>query len=117
MIDVESKVSNDSIEVNNVVEDFDEALVHSSNDSNASYQFMLTTVDNPFDPFEDFDNWFHYDCEKGYYSCSILARITNLPHNLSEIEIERETEKAIDEFVKNDVLDLFKKVSKKLDTA
>ena len=27
---------------------------------------MLTTVDNPFDPFEQFTSWFMFDEEKGY---------------------------------------------------
>ena len=25
----------------------------------------ITTFDNPFDPFEQFDSWFLFDCEKG----------------------------------------------------
>ena len=30
----------------------------------------LTTFDNPFDPFEQFNSWFMFDCEKGY-NCRI----------------------------------------------
>ena len=26
----------------------------------------LTTVDNPFDPIDNYDEWLHYDEEKGY---------------------------------------------------
>ena len=36
---------------------------------------MLTTVDNPFDPFEQFTSWFMFDEEKGYHTCSYLGRI------------------------------------------
>ena len=31
---------------------------------------LLTTVDNPFDPIEQFTSWFMFDIEKGYNSCS-----------------------------------------------
>ena len=36
---------------------------------------MLTTVDNPFDPIKQFDQWFLFDVEKGYNSSAYLARI------------------------------------------
>ena len=36
---------------------------------------MLTTIDNPFDPFEQFTSWLLFDEEKGYHSCSYLGRI------------------------------------------
>ena len=29
---------------------------------------MLTTIDNPFDPIEQFTSWFMFDNEKGYNS-------------------------------------------------
>ena len=71
---------------------------------------MLTTVDNPFDPFEQFNDWFMFDIEKGYYTCSRLARVTNLSDTMSTVEIERENERAIDEIIKYDFLDVYKKV-------
>ena len=36
---------------------------------------MLTTFDNPFNPFEQFVQWRLFDIEKGYYTCEYLARI------------------------------------------
>lgn len=36
---------------------------------------MLTTVDNPYDPFTHFDEWMAYDMAKGYNTCSYLDRI------------------------------------------
>ena len=62
-------------------------------------EFMLTTIDNPFDPFEQFTSWFLFDVEKGYYSCSRLARIVNLSDELSEKEADEEIERAIDEII------------------
>lgn len=72
----------------------------------------LTTVDNPFDPFEQFNDWFEFDIEKGYYTCSRLARLTNLSDDMSEAESNKEIERAIDELIKYDVFDVYKKVIK-----
>lgn len=47
---------------------------------------MLTTVDNPFDPFEQFTSWFLFDTEKGYNSCSYLARIARTSDQFTEEE-------------------------------
>lgn len=75
----------------------------------------LTTVDNPFDPFEQFDKWFQFDVEKGYYSCSRLARIAKIEDDFTQIEIESEIERAIDEIIMYDPLGIYKKVSRELD--
>lgn len=75
-------------------------------------QFKITTNDNPFNPFEDWDNWFLYDMEKGYGSCSVLDRIVRIGDDFTEIEIAQEVERAIDAIVKHDFTDTFKKVSK-----
>ena len=73
---------------------------------------MLTTIDNPFDPFEQFTSWFLFDVEKGYYSCSRLARIANLSDELSEKEVDEEIERAIDEIIKYDFMNIYKKVKR-----
>lgn len=72
----------------------------------------LTTFDNPFDPFTQFDSWFAFDVEKGYYSCSRLARVAKLSDEMSEKEVSEEIERAIDEIVQYDFLNIYKKVYK-----
>ena len=74
---------------------------------------MLTTFDNPFDPFEQFDSWFQYDCDKGYNSCSYLARIAHTSDQLSDAENEKEIERAIDEIIFYDFMNIYKKVKQK----
>ena len=69
----------------------------------------LTTHDNPYDPFEQFVQWYLFDCEKGYYTCSKLARLAQLTDDMSSVEQERETERAIDEIIKYDFLNIYKK--------
>ena len=61
---------------------------------------MLTTFDNPFDPFTQFDLWFQFDEEKGYHSCSYLGRIAKTSDSLSDSENDKEIERAIDEIIK-----------------
>lgn len=74
---------------------------------------MLTTVDNPFDPFEQFTSWFMFDEEKGYHTCSYLGRIARTSDQLSEEENELENERAIDEILKYDFRNIYKKVVQK----
>ena len=73
---------------------------------------MLTTTDNPFNPFEDFSSWFMFDIEKGYNTCGRLMRIANIPDDFTEQEEDEEIERAIDTIIKYDVLDIYKKVTK-----
>lgn len=74
---------------------------------------MLTTFDNPYDPFEQFDSWYMFDQDKGYNTCSYLARIARTSDQLSEEENELEIERAIDEIIKYDFRNIYKKVTMK----
>lgn len=71
----------------------------------------LTTVDNPFDPFEQFTSWLLFDKEKGYNTCEYLARIAHTSDQLSDEENDAEVERAIDEIIKYDIFDIYKKVT------
>lgn len=73
-------------------------------------QATATTVDNPFNPFDDFDSWFRFDIEKGYYTSSKLGRLTKLTENMTEKEENEEVERAVDELIKIDPLDIYIKV-------
>ena len=71
---------------------------------------MLTTIDNPFNPFTQFDEWFAFDESKGYHTCSYLARITKGSYELSEADDVLAQELAIDEIIKINVLGIYRKV-------
>lgn len=77
---------------------------------NGSY--ALTTFDNPFDPFEQFSDWFRFDVDQGYYSCAYLARIAKTSDQFSDEENNQEIERAIDEIIKNDFRNIYKKVKR-----
>lgn len=77
-------------------------------------QCALTTIDNPFNPFENFSSWFEFDIEKGYYSSSKLMRVANVTDEMSSVEEDEEIERAIDKIIKNDFTNTYKKVSQTL---
>ena len=72
----------------------------------------LTTFDNPFDPFEQFTSWFLFDTEHRYNTCGKLARIAKSSDNFTEKENDEEIERAIDEIIEYDFLNIYKKVYK-----
>ena len=73
---------------------------------------MLTTIDNPFDPFDQFDSWYRFDMDKGYCSCSYLARIARTSDQFTDKENNQEIERAIDEIIKYDFKNIYKKVTR-----
>ena len=73
---------------------------------------MLTTIDNPYNPFEQFESWFLFDTEKGYNSSSYVARIAKLTDDMSEPEKDIEIERAIDEIIKYDFTNMRKKIKR-----
>lgn len=75
----------------------------------------LTTIDNPFDPFDQFNEWYRFDTDQGYYSCAYLDRIARTSDQLSDEENNREIERAIDEIIKLDLTKKYKKVKKKVE--
>lgn len=75
---------------------------------------MLTTFDNPFNPFDQFEEWFLFDVEKGYNSCGKIARIANFSEDMSDKEYLEETERAIDAIILYDPLNIYKKLKKEV---
>lgn len=76
--------------------------------------FYLTTIDNPFDPAEDFDNWYRFDMDHGYCTSELLMRIAIQSPLLTESENEHEIEVAIDSIIDVDFLHMYRKVVKDL---
>ena len=76
---------------------------------------MLTTLDNPFDPFDDFTSWYMFDCEKGYNTSSRLARSANIDSEMTQKEVDEELDRVMDLICKYDFEGNYIKVNKKKD--
>ncbi|HEY6021400.1 MAG TPA: hypothetical protein VIY48_16290 [Candidatus Paceibacterota bacterium] len=72
---------------------------------------MLTTTDNPYDPFTQFDEWYAYDTASGYHSSALLARVIRTSDDLSEADQSVAIEDAIDEIVRENVSGVHRKVT------
>ncbi len=73
-------------------------------------QSMLTTVDNPFNPFTQWDEWFAFDESMGYKTTAFLARVVNTSDQISDADQEAAIQDAIDEIARENVLGLYRKV-------
>ena len=80
--------------------------------SELSKEYMLTTFDNPFDPFTQFKEWNSFDERLGYYTTNFLARVCKLSESLSFADQNLLIQQAIDEIVRENVTGVYKKVLK-----
>lgn len=59
---------------------------------------LLSTSDNPYNPFDDFINWYRYDISKGYNTCSYMASVcesTNLSNREERLAYNKAAEEAV----------------------
>jgi hypothetical protein len=73
--------------------------------------YMLTTVDNPFNPYTDYDAWYAYDRAQGYDTPGYLARIAHVSLELSEADLSLAIGQAIDEIVSENINGMYRKIS------
>lgn len=73
-------------------------------------EYALTTIDNPYNPFTQYEEWFAYDVAHGYNTCGYLARITKSSDELSEADESIAIEEAIDEIIRLDLTGNYIKV-------
>lgn len=71
---------------------------------------FLTTLDNPYDYFTQFDEWYAFDTAKGYNTCSYLARVALTSTEMSEKDYEKAVEVAVDDAVRLNLTGNYKKV-------
>jgi hypothetical protein len=78
-----------------------------------SHSCALTTIDNEFNPFDDFVKWYNRDAyELGYNTCERIATIAQTSDEFTDEENEKEIERAIDEIIRYDFLNIYRKVQR-----
>lgn len=79
-------------------------------ENNYPVECAITTIDNPYNPFEQFTLWDLFDKEKGYYSNQKVARLVNFTDDMTEREMLEENERAIDLLISLDFTNILAKV-------
>lgn len=75
-------------------------------------EFMLTTIDNPYNPFTHWDEWFSFDESKGYATCGLLSRFTLTSDSLSDADQAVAHNQAIDEILELNPLGIHRKITR-----
>lgn len=75
-------------------------------------EHMLTTVDNPYSPFTEWDDWYGFDTRNGHHSLALLGRIIRTSTELSEADQAFDYERAVSDIVRENFSGMHKKVSR-----
>lgn len=68
---------------------------------------MLSTSDNPWNPWTHFTEWNAYDMHAGYHTLAYLARVTVSSNELSDTDQDQAVELAIEEIVRLNINGLY----------
>jgi len=74
---------------------------------------MATTIDNPYNPFTHFDEWYVYDQSHGYNTCGLVAYFNEASRFMEEEDYEFETNEAINKLLELNPYNLHMKVYEK----
>lgn len=72
-------------------------------------EVFITTFDNPFDYFKQFDEWLNFDRQMGYFTLEYVGRLAKTDPNLSEEEQDLELNRVFESIIEWNG-DLYKKV-------
>lgn len=62
-------------------------------------EHMLSTSDNPFNPFTDNNEWEAWDLKAGYHTNALLARVIVFPWDASDADQSLAIEYALQEII------------------
>lgn len=70
---------------------------------------MLTTIDNPYSPRDDYSKWLQWDQDNDYYTSELLASF--MPDNINDLDDEdfkNVYDSVVNEIMQTDVLNIYK---------
>jgi len=73
--------------------------------------YLITTIDNPYNPWTNWDQWYAYDEIAGYHTCSYLDRVMSTSDQLSDEEYNKEYDEAVDEIIRYDITNKYAKIA------
>lgn len=73
----------------------------------------ITTIDNPFDPFKNWESWYNFDLQLGYNTPGLVARLSAISDEMSDVDYHIGLEEAINRIIELDLENIYKKVYKK----
>lgn len=75
-------------------------------------EYMLTTYDNPHDPFTQWDEWYMWDMRNGYHTPGLLARVSLSSPDLSDADEFLALQHAVDEIARENVSGMHRKIKR-----
>lgn len=69
---------------------------------------MLTTIDNPYDPYTEYDQWLDWDHEHGYFTQEYMGRLANVAMDTDGDDLDAITDRVIQFILKNDSENIYK---------
>lgn len=74
--------------------------------------YLLTTFDNPYDPFTHWDEWYQWDMQAGYHTPGLLARVAHSSDELAEVDQHLALQNAVDEIVRENISGMHRKIKR-----
>ena len=75
---------------------------------------FVTTLDNPYDFFTQFDEWYAFDTQMGYNTCAYVARIAKTYSDMSQKDYDQALEDAISEILRLNITGNYRRCVKKI---
>lgn len=81
-------------------------------DTTEDVNFMLTTIDNPFNPFTQYDEWYGLDRARGYNTPGLLARYVITSDELGDQDQQQAINLGMLEVIRDNPFGMYKRVTR-----